>query len=385
MKIYLVDIPDRIHFFPFSLTRSITEFKVGIFTIKKRWEILLGQAVDVLTTNELQDLYPFEKADENVPTFYINPTVVPTPEIVHQIKSLAIDDKLIHQNGKWIASCSIEKNFTKILLGKNDPKTTKSAEFIKDNIDLIKWIQRLIVIDFEIIKSKAISEKLDDSNRCVHAENIFIEPGAQISCANLNASEGPIYIGKNAVVMEGASLRGPIVIGEKSVVKMNASIYGATSIGNQCIIGGEIKNSIILGYSNKGHDGYLGDSIVGFWCNIGAGTCNSNIKNTASEIQMWNEFEQKWVAVGVKMGMLMGDYSRLAIQSRMNTGSYIGVSANVFGQGLLPKHLPNFTWGTTIGYQLDKVLEDINNWMVLKGNKLSNTEKKVLTKLFEKS
>lgn len=383
MKFILVDIPDRIHFFPFSHTRSIVEFKVGIFSIKKRWELLLESPTDVFTTNELQELYTLNIANEE-PCIYINPTVFPTNEIVQAIKSLQIDDKLIHQSGKWIASHSKEIQFTKILLGKNEPTIIQKADFFKDTYDLLKWNARCIVSDFEIIRSKGTSEKLDPSNRAVNVDQIYIEPGAQISCANLNASEGPIYIGKNAVIMEGASLRGPISIGERSVVKMNASIYGATSVGDKCLVGGEIKNSIILGYSNKGHDGYLGDSIIGFWCNIGAGACNSNIKNTASDIQMWNEHEQNWQSVGTKMGMMMGDYSRLAILSRVNTGSYIGVSANVFGQGLLPKHLPDFTWGTTFGYQLDKALEDINNWMVLKGENLTNAQKKVLTRLFER-
>jgi hypothetical protein len=164
---------------------------------------------------------------------------------------------------------------------------------------------------------------------------------------------------------------------------MNASIYGATSIGPYCLAGGEIKNSIMMGHSNKGHEGYLGDSIVGFWCNIGAGTSNSNIKNTASEVQLWNEAKQEWEGVGQKMGMLVGDYSRLAILSRINTGTYIGVSANIFGKGLLPKMLPNFTWGIVPGYLYDKAVEDIDNWMKLKGTSISAAEKEVIKHLFE--
>jgi len=232
--------------------------------------------------------------------------------------------------------------------------------------------------DFEFIKENRKSGAKVNSNRVLHPENVFIEEGATVLCSNLNATEGAIYIGKEAVVMEGASIRGPFVLGQRGVVKMNTSIYGSTSIGPSCIAGGEIKNSIIMGYSNKGHDGYLGDSIIGYWCNLGAGTSNSNIKNTAGPIQMWNESKQVWDTVGQKMGMLVGDYSRFAIQSSINTGSYIGVSANIFGNGLLPKNIANFTWGVLPGYQFEKAIEDIQNWKKLKGLSITKEEQQIL-------
>jgi NDP-sugar pyrophosphorylase family protein len=171
-------------------------------------------------------------------------------------------------------------------------------------------------------------------------------------------------------------------LGEKSVVKMNACIYGATSVGPYCTIGGEIKNSILMGYSNKAHEGYLGDSIIGQWCNIGAGTSNSNVKNTAGPIQIWNQHQKSWDTIGNKMGMLVGDYARFAIQSSINTGSYIGVSSNIYGNGLLPKMIPNFSWGIIKGYVLDKAIEDIQNWKKMKGFQITAAEKEVLTALF---
>jgi UDP-N-acetylglucosamine diphosphorylase/glucosamine-1-phosphate N-acetyltransferase len=240
-----------------------------------------------------------------------------------------------------------------------------------------------VLRDFEWIKANRISATLDATNRLINADQIFVEAGAIVSCSNLNATDGPIYIGKEAVIMEGVSIRGPFVLGDKAVVKMNTSIYGTTTIGPNCLAGGEIKNAIMMGCSNKGHEGYLGDSIIGFWCNLGAGTCNSNIKNTAGPIQMWNENKQIWDTIGQKMGMLVGDYSRFAIHSSVNTGSYIGVSANIFGNGLLPKNIPNFTWGILPGYQFEKVIEDINNWEKLKGFKLSESEKLVLKHLHQ--
>jgi UDP-N-acetylglucosamine diphosphorylase/glucosamine-1-phosphate N-acetyltransferase len=226
---------------------------------------------------------------------------------------------------------------------------------------------------------------VNDTNRLIQEDQIIIEEGATVSCSNLKASEGPIYIGREAVIMEGASIRGPFVIGNKAVVKMNTSIYGSTSIGPYCLAGGEIKNSIIMGFSNKGHDGYLGDSIIGFWCNLGAGTSNSNVKNSAGQVQLWNEAKQVWDTVGQKMGMLVGDYSRFAIQSSINTGSYIGVSANVFGNGLLPKNLPNFTWGTMPGYVFEKVMEDIGNWKKMKGFEVTQEEQLVLEHLYKQA
>ena len=247
---------------------------------------------------------------------------------------------------------------------------------------LLHLNKTFIQADFERIISNRKSAEVDATNRLICPENIFIEEGAVLTGVSLNASEGPIYIGKNALVMEGVAIRGPFVLGEKSVIKMNATVYGATAVGPYCTIGGEIKNSIILGYSNKAHEGYLGDSIIGHWCNLGAGTSNSNVKNTAGPIQIWNQQEKTWDTVGNKMGMLVGDYTRFAIQSSINTGSYIGVSANIYGNGLLPKMIPNFSWGITKCYLLDKAMEDIQNWKKLKGFQISETEKEVLTALF---
>ncbi|NCW12780.1 MAG: sugar-1-phosphate guanyl transferase, partial [Chitinophagia bacterium] len=281
------------------------------------------------------------------------------------------------------ATHTTERQFEKILLAEFPPINYENAQFINDAFDILKWHPTLIHQDFNFVH-KNKSALIDGSNRVVASKNIFVEPGAQIFCANLNASTGPIYIGKDAMIMEGASIRGPFVLGEKAVVKMNTSIYGSTTVGPYCLAGGEIKNSILLGFSNKGHEGYLGDSIIGHWCNLGAGTCNSNIKNTAGKVQMWNEAKQIWETVGQKMGMLMGDYSRFAIQSSINTGSYVGVSANIFGNGLLPKYLPNFTWGIVSGYQFNKAIDDINNWKKLKGFEITAEEKEVLAYLHKK-
>lgn len=384
MRFVLVDTPDRTAFYPFTQTRSLVDCRVGIFTFKERWEQYLGAEANVYTATYLQVLYAtqdFMPIDEAV--LFINVTCIPDTEIVEAILNLKEGEKLVSERGKWIATNSRERSLPKILMGELPPKSFLKAQFVKNAIHLLSLHAGFITRDFNYVQSKRKSHALDDSNRAIQMDQIFIEEGATVLCANLNASEGPIYIGKEAIIMEGASIRGPFVLGQKGVVKMNTSIYGCTTIGPSCLAGGEIKNSILMGYSNKGHEGYLGDSIIGFWCNLGAGTCNSNIKNTAGPIQMWNEAAQVWDTIGQKMGMLVGDYSRFAIQSSVNTGSYIGVSANIFGNGLLPKNIPNFTWGILSGYQFEKVIEDIDNWKKLKGLQITESEKLVLKHLHQ--
>lgn len=384
MRYILVDIPDRENFYPFTLTRSLADCRVGIFTFKERWEQFVKEEAGVFTANYLQILYanqPVLKTEEAL--FFINVTCIPSTELVQQINQLKEGEKLVSASGKWIATCSKERNLANILLAIYKPINYPSAQFINDPIHLLQLHGSFIKRDFDWIKENRQSVKPHATNKIIQEDQVFIEEGATVLCSNLNATEGPIFIGKEAVVMEGASIRGPFVLGKKAVVKMNASIYGSTSIGPGCIAGGEIKNSIIMGYSNKGHEGYLGDSIIGFWCNLGAGTCNSNIKNTAGAIQMWNESKQVWDTIGQKMGMLVGDYSRFAIQSSVNTGSYIGVSANIFGNGLLPKNIPNFTWGILPGYQFEKVIEDIQNWKKLKGSNITEEEQQILKHLHQ--
>jgi UDP-N-acetylglucosamine diphosphorylase/glucosamine-1-phosphate N-acetyltransferase len=382
MDFILVDLPDLVHFYPFSLTRSLTEIRVGIFTIKERWETHLNSECQVFTSPYLQSLYasPFLQNEDAV--IYINSTCLPDVAIKNAILNLKEGESLLDKEGKWIASNSKERAIGKILLGDPNLKTTIPAKFIKNPIHLLQIHATMIQLDFNQVIANQTSIVVDVSNRLICPENIFIAEGASLIGVSLNATEGPIYIGKNAILMEGATIRGPFVLGEKAVVKMNACIYGATSVGPYCTIGGEIKNSILMGYSNKAHEGYLGDSIIGQWCNLGAGTSNSNVKNTAGPIEIWNQYQKSWDTIGNKMGMLVGDYTRFAIQSSINTGSYIGASANIYGNGLLPKMIPNFSWGITKGYILEKAIEDIQNWKKMKGFQISDAEKEVLTALF---
>jgi UDP-N-acetylglucosamine diphosphorylase/glucosamine-1-phosphate N-acetyltransferase len=382
MQFVLVDLPDRVHLYPFSLTRSLTEIRVGIYTIKERWDALLTSESQVFTIPYLQGLYQAPFLEQEDVVIYINATCIPNEAIKKAILNLKEGESLLDEDGKWIASYTKERAIGNILLGDPNAKKTITANFIKSAMHLLQLNATMIQSDFNQVIATGSSLIVDASNRLICPENIFIAEGASLSGVSLNATEGPIYIGKNAILMEGAAIRGPFVLGDKAVVKMNACIYGATSVGPYCTIGGEIKNSILMGYSNKAHEGYLGDSIIGQWCNLGAGTSNSNVKNTAGPIEIWNQYQKSWDTIGNKMGMLVGDYTRFAIQSSINTGSYIGASANIYGNGLLPKMIPNFSWGITKGYILEKAIEDIQNWKKMKGFQISDAEKEVLTALF---
>jgi UDP-N-acetylglucosamine diphosphorylase/glucosamine-1-phosphate N-acetyltransferase len=236
--------------------------------------------------------------------------------------------------------------------------------------------------DFALLTEGRKSQKLSETNKTTNESDIFIEKGACVEHCFLNAEEGPIYIGRNALVMEGAMLRGPVAVCDKAVVKMGTRIYGATTVGPACTVGGEIKNSVFFANSNKAHDGYIGDSVIGEWCNMGAGTSNSNVKNNASNVMLWTP--GGLVSVGLKCGVIMGDYSRTAINTSINTGTVIGVSSNVISNGLTPKYIPSFSWGSegVERYQFEKALVDIQNWKSLKQQTVSENEITILKHIF---
>ncbi len=252
---------------------------------------------------------------------------------------------------------------------------------VKNCVDIVKINAETIVADVAIKQMSQARVVLQNSNQIINAQNIYVEEGAILENCILNASEGPIYIAKGCKIMDGAVLRGPIFIDEGSVIKMGATIYGGTSIGKKCIVGGEIKNSIINNFSNKAHHGYLGDSIIGKWCNLGAGTTNSNVKNNGSAVII--KLQNKEINAGNKFGLLMGDYSRCAINTSFNTGTVTGVCCNIFADGLTPKYIPSFSWGC-LGekYELPKAFADIQNWKKMKGELLTNEEKEYLKNLY---
>lgn len=385
MSIILFDNAQRKRLWPLTQTKAVAALRMGMLTMAERWERLTGMQVLVHTEAYLQNLYGYAGAAEHI---WIDASVIPDRALVDLVQSLDTNDCWADENGLIVGKAN---------LSFEDFDAAQSLQYFEkihdhamvDRIqfpwELIQWNDRILRFDFDLLTHGKTSAAISSTNRCIRAESIFIEPGANVEHAILNASTGPIYIGKNTVVMEGTAIRGPFAMGDHSVLKMNSRIYGATTLGPYCMGGGEIKNSIMMGYSNKAHDGYMGDSVIGEWCNWGAGTTNSNVKNTAGIVKVWSEAEKEYLAAGQKCGVIMGDYSRTAINSAINTGTVIGVSCNVFGDGLLPNIIPDFSWGCKgVKYNIDKALVDIDNWKKIKNQSLSEIEKQILITLSAK-
>jgi UDP-N-acetylglucosamine diphosphorylase / glucose-1-phosphate thymidylyltransferase / UDP-N-acetylgalactosamine diphosphorylase / glucosamine-1-phosphate N-acetyltransferase / galactosamine-1-phosphate N-acetyltransferase len=338
--VVLTDKNFRENLFPFTHTRHAADIRIGMLTIREKWERLLGEKV---STNE---------NDEGI---HIPASIIPTLHNFHQILEAA------------------EKNVFLM--------ETESIKIISFPWHIFQLNEFALKHDFEMLTKGKKSATINDTNKAISPENIFIEEGAIVNHCILNASFGPIFISKNAEIMEGAFIRGAFYLGENSVVKMGAKIYGATTIGPNCVVAGEIKNSILFGNSNKAHDGYLGDSVIGEWCNLGAGTSNSNVKNSGGNIGYVLEKDTQAIFAGNKAGLLMGDYSRAAINTAFNTGTVVGVCCNIFGEVMPPKFSDNFTWGTE-KYIFEKAIEDIDNWMKFKNQGIDAKTVKMLEKLY---
>ncbi|MEJ7611030.1 MAG: putative sugar nucleotidyl transferase [Ferruginibacter sp.] len=338
--IVLTDKHFREQLFPFTHTRHAADIRIGILTIREKWEWLTGETVSI---------------DETDHGLQIPANIIPTPD-----------------------------NFESILHAAGGHMVTGGAlQVLGSAADIFLWNDTALRNDFKLITANRQSTPLSPTNKAIEPGNIFMEHGAVVEYSILNASTGPIYIGKNAVVMEGNMIRGPFSLGENSTLKMGSKIYGATTIGPNCVVGGEIKNSVLFGNSNKAHDGYLGDSVIGEWCNLGAGTCNSNVKNTGGPVRLYFGKGSEVVDAGNKAGLLMGDYSRAAINTSLNTGTVVGVCCNIFGEKMPAKFTENFTWGDE-RYIFDKAIIDIGNWKQMKGQQVSNEEVKMLRKLYDR-
>jgi len=374
--------------YPFTLTRQIQDIRVGILTIREKWERTLG----ITSFDRLEDDYKdldrsirLEKIDDDDTCFMIHGNILPSSKLVKALHKLK-DGEFISVNG----NTGIIFRFSKKEIQEPNKIKVSKAITVRDEIKSIQFPWHIFQLndhgireDFELLTRKRKSQKISKTNKTTKPGNIFIEKGAVVENCFLNASDGPIYIGKNAFVMDGSAIRGPFACGEGAVIKMNSRIYGATTIGPYCTAGGEIKNSVFFAYSNKAHDGYIGDSVIGEWCNLGAGTTNSNIKNNASIVKVWTPKGE--MNAGQKCGVFMGDYSKTSINTSINTGTVMGVCSNVFESGLTPKYIPNFSWGSDglRRYDLQKALVDIDDWKKLKGKSITENEKTILTYIFK--
>ena len=377
MKIQLVDGKHRDHLLPLTYTRPVAQLRCGILTIAEKYQ-KRGFEVGYETEDYLQAKYPSVQHD-----ILVSGSVCPTDSFIQAITSLTEGQALI-QDDQLLA-----------FKGANWADTPTEIFPFNDVINLIIrpwdiWTKNAaeMNIDFDVLTKDRFSAPIDSSNT-VFGDRIFLEEGARVRASILNATSGPIYLGQNAEVMEGSIVRGGLALGAHSALKLGTKVYGATTLGPNCKVGGEINNSVILGYSNKGHDGFLGNSAIGEWCNLGADTNNSNLKNNYDEVKAWSYVDGRFSKTGQQFcGLIMGDHSKSGINTMFNTGTVVGVSANIYGAGFPRNFIPSFTWGGPQGtteYMIKKALDTANRMMQRRGLQVDDVERTILEKVYADS
>ena len=384
MNYILFDGSVRNQLLPFTFTRPVADIRFGILSMRERWEFILGSTTSTITEDYLSEKWPLVEFEENV---MINAAYFPSPAFIDQVKNLQKNEAIF--DGEEIVAFYTEEDQEVDFSAYKQLEIAGDVLKLEHTWDIFSKNDIAIKFDFELITEDRESQPIDPSNYVKNAENIFIEEGAVVENCSLNASNGPIYIGKDALVMEGCFFRGPIAIGEEAIVKMGAKIYGATTIGPGSRAGGEINNAVMFQNSNKGHEGYLGNSVLGEWCNLGADTNNSNLKNNYAEVRLWDYETEGFAKTGLQFcGLMMGDHSKCGINSMFNTGTVVGVSCNIFGTGYPRNFIPSFSWGGSAGmttYQTKKVFEVAR--LVLERRKMEFTEQDeaILEHVFEET
>ena len=376
MNVILFD-SNRENYYPLTYTRPISDFRIGILTIKEKWERYY-KSVSVQTVDYLSTKFPLKIQKDNL---WINSKILPCSALITELKSLRVGE-LLEKDGEIIASRSAVFDLQK--MNRIDSHVTFNA--VENLWDIFSDNDREIESDFELLTKRRKSQALNETNILV-GDKIFIEKGAKVSCSILNSESGPIYIGKNTEVMEGSIIRGPFAMCENSVLKMGARIYGATTLGPYCKVGGEVNNSVFFAYSSKAHDGFLGNAVIGEWCNLGADTNNSNLKNNYAEVKLWNYEMERFKKTGLQFcGLIMGDHSKCGINTMFNTGTMVGVSANVFGSGFPRNFIPSFSWGGASGfsiYKLPKVFEVADKVFARRKLKFDKIEQDILNHVYD--
>ena len=375
MNVILFD-NNRVNYYPLSFTRPIAYFRVGIFTIKEKWEQYY-KSVSVKTEDYLSAKFALKVQKDNL---WIDARIFPSQALITELNSLRIGEALA-KNGVIFAFRN--STFTTDKLNIIDSNAVFNS--IENLWDIFLDNDREINSDFEFL-AKRKSQTLNQSNTLI-GDKIFIEKGAKVSCSILNTENGPIYIGKDAEIMEGSLVRGPFAMLNNSVLKMGSKIYGATTLGPFCKVGGEVSNAVFFGYSSKAHDGFLGNSVIGEWCNLGADTNNSNLKNDYAEVKLWNYETESFKNTGLQFcGLIMGDHTKCSINTMFNTGTVVGVSANIFGSGFPRNFIPSFSWGGASGfsvYKLAKVFDVVEKVFARRKLKFDKVEKDILTHVYD--
>ena len=385
MNYILFDGPYRDNLLPFTYTKPVADLRIGILTIREKWELFLKTTTTTFTEDYLSEKYPMVELENNV---MINASVIPSKDLVEQIKSLK-HNQAIFYNEVLIAFFSLSdvetidfELFYKINLNE-EPIIIKNTWDIFSNNGIA--LQR----DYEKITEGRKSLPIPDSVNVVNPEQIFIEEGATLNFVTINASKGPVYIGKNSEIMEGSIIRGPLALCEGAVLKLGTKIYGPTTVGPYSKVGGEVNNSVISGYSNKNHDGFLGNSVIGEWCNLGADTNTSNLKNNYAEVRLWDYESGRFASTGLQFcGLMMGDHSKCAINTMFNTGTVVGVCANIFGSGFPRNFVPSFSWGGSQGfttYLTSKAFEVAKIVMSRRNIEFTEQDEYILTTIFNQT
>jgi len=382
---------------PLTFTRPIADIRIGILTIRQKWEHLFQAKTASLTVEYLREKYPFAKGIHSEHLF-INGSLLPTPALFHQIKYLQANQAIVdgdtvlalRTSGKFPSILQKTSGELRLLVNQlNQVKPVEDYKKINYLWDIFEQNDYWLRSDYQMLTHGRKSQTISSTNTIIGAENIFVEEGASIEGACLNASVAPIYVGKNATIMEGSVVRGGLAMCKNSVLKMGTKIYGATTLGPYTKVGGELNNVVIFGYTNKAHDGFLGNAVIGEWCNLGANTNNSNLKNNYGKVKVWNYFEENFINSDRQFcGFFMGDHSKCGINTMLNTGTVIGVSANIFGADFPPKYIPSFSWGSAKEmetYDLKKSLRTAELVMARRKQKLTDIDERILRTIFEKT
>ncbi len=380
MNFVLFDDPAiRVDLMPFTLTRPVGSIRVGILTIAEKWATYTKGSVFYQTADYLAEKFPGSREPENL---FVNGALCPDARMVEAVEALSTGESLMH-DGRLLA-----------VKGSSAEVTTRKKEFGGTPV-MIDQVWKIFQVngeelrsDFELLtRGKKSHQITDPHTRAYSPEQIFIEEGVQLSACVLNASAGPIYLGKHSQVQEGSVIRGPFSLGEDSVVNMGAKVRGDTTIGPHCKVGGEINNAVFFGYANKAHDGFLGNSVIGEWCNLGADTNTSNLKNNYADVKIWNYGKNGFQNTGLMFcGLMMGDHSKCGINTMFNTGTVTGVASNIFGDGYPRTFIPSFAWGGAAGFstnQLNRVFETAERAMGRRHVVLTETDKRILATIFE--
>jgi UDP-N-acetylglucosamine diphosphorylase/glucosamine-1-phosphate N-acetyltransferase len=385
MNYILFDGPARNALLPFTFTRPVADILIGIMTIRQKWEMYLGSTTTTLTEEYLSEKFPMVELEENV---MINASFLPNAILAEMVSDLKPNQAIF--KGDEVIAFYTDENQEEV-----DFDSYEIVEFDGDCLtvehtwDIFSKNGAAIREDFEFLTEDRKSQPIPKSVNVIAPENIFIEEGAKLEFVTLNASLGPIFIGKNSEIMEGAVIRGPFALCENAQVKMGAKVYGATTVGPHSRIGGEVKNAVLFANSNKGHEGYLGDSVLGEWCNIGADSNNSNLKNNYEEVKLWSYETEGFAKTGLQFcGLMMGDHSKCGINTMFNTGTVVGVSANIFGSGFPRNFVPSFSWGGASGfttYVTKKAFETARIVMARRNVEFDEREAAILEHIFEES